>query len=273
MTTKLFKVSPTRLATFGECPRRYHLAYLASPRPARGGPWAHQSLGDSVHLALSRWYELDQQERTFAAPGDLLDGAWIPLGYRDAEQSEEWRARARQWVRAYATRQYGQPSPVGCERTVSTVDGGLILEGRVDRLDQRGSRLVVVDYKVSRDAPTDDEARGSQALALYAVAAGRMFKRRCARVELHHIPTGTVVAAEHDAESIGRHLARIHDQAVDIIAATDTLQAGATADEVFPPRPSGLCPSCDYRAQCPDGQTRGPAAEPWAALDRWQVAA
>lgn len=273
MTTKLFKVSPTRLSTFAECPRRYHLAYLTSPRPTRGGPWAHQSLGDSVHLALSRWWELDQRGRTFAAAGDLLDGAWIDAGYRDPEQSETWRARARGWVRAYATTQYGQPPPVGCERTVSTVDGGLILEGRVDRLDQRGGRLVVVDYKVSREASTEQDARGSQALALYAVAAGRMFKRRCARVELHHIPTGTVAAAEHDARSIGRHLARIHDQAGDIIAATDTLQGGAHPDEVFPPAPGPLCPSCDYRAQCLEGQAWGPAAEPWAALDRWQVAA
>jgi RecB family exonuclease len=270
---KLFKVSPTRLATFAECPRRYHLAYLASPRPARGGPWAHQSLGDSVHLALSRWWELDQRGRTFAAAGELLDAAWLTDGYRDAEQAETWRTRARDWVRAYATTQYGTPPPVGCERTVSTVDGGLILEGRVDRLDQRDGRLAVVDYKVGRDVPTEQQARGSLALALYAVAAGRMFKRRCARVELHHLPTGTAVATVHDAESIGRHLRRIHDMADDIRAATDTLQGGAPVDAVFPARPGPLCPSCDYRATCPEGRARGPAAQPWAALDRWSVAA
>jgi putative RecB family exonuclease len=270
---KLFKVSPTRLAAFGECPRRYHLAYLASPRPARGGPWAHQSLGNSIHLALSRWWELDQHGRTFAAAGELLDGAWQTDGYRDAEQAETWRARARGWVRAYATTQYGTPPPVGCERTVSAVDGGLVLEGRIDRLDQRGNRLAVVDYKVGRDVPTEADVRRSPALALYAVVAGRTFKRRCARVELHHIPTGTVVAAEHDADSIGRHLARIHDLADDIRAAADTLEGGAPVDAVFPPRPGPLCPSCDYRALCPEGQARGPAAEPWAALERWQVAA
>jgi len=123
------------------------------------------------------------------------------------------------------------------------------------------------------ECPRRYHYRGSQALALYAVAAGRMLKRRCARVELHHIPTGTVVGFEHDAESIGRHLARIHDQADDMQAAIDTLEAGAAADEVFPPKPSGLCRTCDYRRLCPEGQARGPAAEPWAVLDRWQVAA
>jgi putative RecB family exonuclease len=290
MVTKLFKVSPTRLGAFGECPRRYYYGYVARPAPTRsGGPWAHQSLGDSVHLALSKWWELPApgasaramqagqsgtaRERNFTAAGELLTEVWIDAGYRDPEQSARWLALAKLWIRAYATRQYGRPAPIGCERTVSTVDGDLILEGRIDRLDDRGGRLVTVDYKVGREVPTEQQARSSLALALYAVAAGRMFKRRCARAELHHIPTGTVVAADYDAESIGRHLDRIHSQALDIMFATDTLEGGAAADEVFPPRTSGLCRSCDYRALCPEGQERGPAAEPWAALDRWEVAA
>ena len=47
-----------------------------------------------------------------------------------------------------------------------------------------------------------------QALALYAYAAERVFRRPCRRVELHHLPTGAVAAHEHTAESIERHVRR-----------------------------------------------------------------
>lgn len=267
----LFKVSPTRLAAFAECPRRYHLTYLHTPKPPSPAPHAHQALGDSVHLALARWWDQPPHRRNFGHAGNLLNETWINSGYRDQAQSDRWRGRARGWVRAYCTRQamLTGPQPIGIERTVSARHGDLILEGRVDRLDDRDGQLVVVDYKVTRDQPTDTDARTSTALAMYAVAAGRMLKRRCAHVELHHLPTGTVAAADHDAESAGRHLARVVDLAEDIQAATDTLAAGADVDEVFPARPGPLCPSCDHRDRCAEGQAAGPAIEPWAALDRW----
>ena len=56
--------------------------------------------------------------------------------------------------------------PLGIERTVSLKTSRLALQGRVDRLDERGEELVVVDYKTSRVPPTDDEARTSLPLAL-----------------------------------------------------------------------------------------------------------
>ncbi len=50
--------------------------------------------------------------------------------------------------------------------------------------------LVVVDYKTGRHVLTVDDARTSLALALYALAAERVMRRPCRRVELHHLPTG-----------------------------------------------------------------------------------
>ena len=94
--------------------------------------------------------------------------------------------------------------PVGIERTVSFVSGDLRLSGRVDRLDDRDGELVVVDYKTSRVPPTDDDARTSLPLGLYAAAVWKMFRRRTLRVELHHVPSGTVAAHEHTPESLTR---------------------------------------------------------------------
>ena len=43
--------------------------------------------------------------------------------------------------------------------------------------------------------PTTYDVRSSMALALYALAVARTFRRPCLRVELHHLPTGEVVGA------------------------------------------------------------------------------
>ena len=97
--------------------------------------------------------------------------------------------------------------PVGIERTVAFRTRTIALTGRVDRLDDRGGELVVVDYKTSRRASTTDEARTSLPMALYAAAVWKMFRRRCVRVELHHVPTGTVAAHTHTDESLTRKVA------------------------------------------------------------------
>ena len=66
----------------------------------------------------------------------------------------------------------------------------------------------MVDYKTGRHLLSTDDARSSMALALYALAAGRALRRPCHRVELHHLPTGEIIAWSHTEESLARHLRR-----------------------------------------------------------------
>ena len=89
----------------------------------------------------------------------LLYSAWSQNGFRDAEQSERWRARAAGWLTDYVAGLDPTDEPVGTERTVGATTERLALSGRVDRIDQRGDELVVVDYKTGRcPAPTTRRA-------------------------------------------------------------------------------------------------------------------
>jgi RecB family exonuclease len=265
MPRRLFKCTPSRLAAF-DCPRRYRFAYVDRPAPARGPATAHNTLGAVVHVALHRWWQLDRDKRTPEAAAVLIDRTWQSAGFRDEAQAVQWRAIAQRWVRRYAARLDPDDEPVGVERSVATPAAGLVIEGRVDRIDDRGDALVVVDYKTGRTAPTHDDVRGSQALALYVLAVRRTLRRACTRVELHHLPTDRVVAFEHTDESLARHLQRAQQTADDIVAATDTLASGADRDDVFPARPSPGCSWCDFRAHCPEGRAASEARDPWSAL-------
>jgi RecB family exonuclease len=274
MPRRLYTCTPTRLTTWLDCPRRYRMSYLDRPVPPKGPPWAHNSLGASVHNALAGWWRLPLARRTVEAAGALLDQGWITEGYASDAQSVRYRDWGRGMVEAYVAGLDPAEEPAGVERTVATRTDVIAVSGRIDRLDMRPlpdgrTELVVVDYKTGRHVLSVDDARSSLALALYALAAGRVLRRDCRRVELHHLPTGQVFAWEHTAESLSRHLRRAEEVATECADADEQMRAPLPSekfDEVFPPRPGPACGWCDYLRHCPEGQAAAVVRRPWDGL-------
>jgi len=290
MPRRLYPCTPTRLSAWLDCPRRYRMSYLDRPPPPKGPPWAHNSLGAAVHNALAGWWRLPLAERTVPAAGRLVERGWIDEGFADQAQSAEYRQRAVDMVQGYVAGLDPADEPAGIERTVSTRTDTIVISGRIDRLDERpaaeqpevgqpeagqpeagqpGTELVVVDYKTGRHLLSVDDARSSMALALYALAAARVLRRPCHRVELHHLPTGQVLAWSHSGQSLARHLGRAEDIARECAGADETMRDGLPAeryDEVFPPRPSASCGWCDYLRHCPEGAAAAVTRRPWDGL-------
>lgn len=263
----LVRITPARLATWESCPRRYRLTYVEKPPPPRGGPRAASTLGAVVHLALRALYLRPARERTPEQAAALVDRNWSGEGFRDSAQETEYRGRARDWTADYVAEHVeGRPEPLGVERWVSAPTAAIVAEGRVDRIDASGNAAVIVDYKTGRHVPEPADARDSAALAFYALGAARTLRRDCRRVELHHLPTGTVAAWEHDDASLAAHVERAERGALEAADAADALAAGGGADALFPPRPGSRCAACDVRRHCPEGQAVGPAAAPWDDL-------
>ncbi|GAB3946496.1 RecB family exonuclease [Micromonospora vulcania] len=271
MPERLFVCTPSKLGAYADCPRRYRYSYVDRPAPPKGPPWAHNSLGASVHTALKNWYALPADRRRPEALATLLKGTWVREGYRDDEQERAAYRRALGWLEAYVDTLEPGVDPLGVERVVAVKTAVLAFNGRTDRIDSRtgpeGPELVIVDYKTGRTGLDADDARGSQALALYAYAAERVFRRPCRRVELHHLPTGTVAGHDHTVESLARQLTRAEETARDIMAAERSVADGGDPDDAFPVAPGPRCGWCDYRRTCPIG-AQTPGKEPWAAVDR-----
>lgn len=269
MPQRLYSAAPTRLTSYLDCPRRYRMTYLDHPTPPKGSPWAHNALGSAVHTALAGWWRLPAQRRTPEAAGRLLEDGWLTEGFRDDEQSDRHLARAREMVERYVGDVDPEQEPVGVERVVSLRTDRAGLWGRVDRIDDRAEGLVVVDYKTGRHVLTVDDARASLAMAVYAAAAGVTLRRTCRRVELHHLPTGEVLAWDHTAESLDRHLRRADSLAAEVATADAAFRAGLRREEVdavFPPRAGPRCGWCDFNRVCPEGRAARAALPSWAGL-------
>jgi RecB family exonuclease len=266
------------------------MVYLDRPTPPKGPPWAHNSFGASVHNALAGWWRLPRSEREATAAGRLLESGWIREGYADDAQAAGYLMRAKTMVERYVATLDPAAEPAGVERVVGTKTDLIAVSGRIDRLDDRpappgeGVRLrepvqagipgqdrdlVVVDYKTGRTPSTTEDARSSLALALYALAAGRVLRRRCFKVELHHLPTARVAAWEHSEQSLERHLRRAEDIAGECAQADERFASelpSERGDAVFPPTPGVWCGWCDFRAHCPEGQLAAPAKRQWDGL-------
>src|SRR5690606_10416349 len=92
MPARLVVATPSKLAAYEDCPRRYRYSHVDRPAPPKGPPWAPNSLGASLHTALRNWYEVPPARRSPELAATLLRAGWVREGYRDEEQERQvWR--------------------------------------------------------------------------------------------------------------------------------------------------------------------------------------
>ncbi|GLY14795.1 hypothetical protein Kisp01_18100 [Kineosporia sp. NBRC 101677] len=268
MPEPLYSCTPTRLVNWRTCPRRYRFTYLDRPSPSRGQVWAHTSIGAAVHSALADWWATPPERRDPELAYQLVRRRWLNDGFADREQSAAAGRRAVDWVRNYLFESPTDPlaQPAGVEQTVSAHTERLALSGRVDLIDLRDDELVVVDYKTGRHEPTEEDAFASLALAVYAVATARTYRRPCLQVELHHLPTGTRAVARYDLAGLERKLAEADALGAAAAAADAEFAAGRRDDTVFPPKPGPGCSFCDFRRSCPEGRAASEERPAWTAV-------
>lgn len=264
--TRLFRASASRLNAWLDCPRRYRMVYLDRPRPQARPQRAHTSVGVVTHGVLRDFWDLPAPQQTPQGVRELVESSWIEVGFRDAQQSSRWRARVVEQVVDYLRGIDRLSQPLGIERTVSFRSQTLAFTGRVDRLDRRADELVVVDYKTGRIVPDLGQVRSSLALGLYAKAVAAMWRRERVHVELHHLPTGTVVGHSHTPASIERKCAEAESIVLDLRRAEADFERHGCLSAAFPPTVSALCQWCEMRAHCPEGQLIGPEKSSWAGL-------
>ena len=196
-----------------------------------------------------------RDERAVAGLARSIDGhgAGLPARPRPVLRTASgWSARS--------------PSPPSGPRCAAAWTG--IDDARPRR--SGGTELVIVDYKTGRRPLTSDGCASSLAMALYVLGARRVLHKPCTRVELHHLPTNTVAAADHDRRvarpppAPGRVDRRRRRRGRGSAGAKGLTPA--EADEAFPPEPSALCGWCDFARICPQGRrsphpaTPGPAS-------------
>lgn len=182
------KFSHTRLQAFFECKRRYYYRYVKrysereEPAIARDvSSVVHRTLAEifspALHLGAEERYELFSEKLLAACPGDpLMDLEMQYTSSRAKDFFESEKRRAGEGI-----------VPLYCEYPFEFRVEGVLLGGKIDRVDQKpDGSYVVIDYKLKRSIKSDTtlaavEKSSDFQLAIYALALKQLLGE--ARIE------------------------------------------------------------------------------------------
>ncbi|MBU1877506.1 MAG: PD-(D/E)XK nuclease family protein [Chloroflexi bacterium] len=248
------QLSPSQLAAYQDCPRRY----LATQ--GQRETTAAMSLGAAVHEALFHWHQrggfgMLGQEALLA----LLADHWRREGYADRSAEAASYHRGQASLRAYYAAGPGPGVPIAHEAyrrcTVQLHGHRLQLRGRFDRVDLlpgiagpspgAGGRIAVVDYKVSRiEPPLARQLALSPAIVAYYLLARAHYPHYAeVRVTVLYLRPEGVVRREIAYPPAGA--ARAREWLADVV--------GGLIEGEMQPRSGAFCVRCRVQDSCPTG--------------------
>lgn len=237
-------MSPSRADAYLTCPRRFALERMLH---IGGDPSSYAALGLVVHDVL------EQVERAAMDRGDThgsLDEALLCLGEQwDPDQfggppwAESWKRRAEFVLRRLYTQWPSPGVPIMLERDVTLELDGTTWRGRVDRVERRGNRLVVVDYKTGAKPASVDDAAVSIQLGFYAMSTEAELGEEVAGAEMWY-------PANKTQKSIP--VRTLDSNRLDEVQDLMRRATSGILHEEWTPLPSTACDRCAVRLVCPE---------------------
>lgn len=171
---KLSYITFSNLQMFDICPLHYKAKVIFNiPTPAA----AVQSFGISIHSTLCNFYKKMREGYTPSLKelNEILKKEWISEGYSGKKHEEERFAQGIKILEDFYNTELKIPkTTLGIELPFSFVlKNGVKVFGKIDRVDQKGKGIEIVDYKTGLDNPKADKAHRLQ-LAMYALAATKI---------------------------------------------------------------------------------------------------
>lgn len=236
----LFEINPSRLKTYQDCPRKFKFRYVDQRPERRSSPAA--ALGRSVHQALCDFFAKPAPSRTKQELMACLRHAWDSAGYPSAVDARKAFLRAQDMLsRFYESADPAEARVFALESKFTTNREGLLIWGRIDRLDTHQDGYVVIDYKTGRQPPLQsahDCVNNSTPTMLYAAAVAGQLGARVKRIDVHYLADGATTVVDLDElnwSSIVEGAIAIRD------------------DENFEPVTGTACRWCDFIDVCPQG--------------------
>lgn len=238
-----FRLSPSQADAYARCPRQYALE-----RRLRLGdsdsPYAQ--FGTLVHAALEA-AEADvvgtgEQHATLERALNSIDEAWEDAQFGTEALNRAWKAKAIEAVtKLYENWPNPNGLPVALEAWVEGEIAGVPWVGKIDRVEEAGGVLRVVDYKTSTRAQPREDAAESVQLAFYALAAATEFDAPVADAQFWYPRTSTKSITTRSLDT-GR-LDEIKEKMRDITT--------SIRDEDWRPMAGDHCTRCAFRLSCP----------------------
>jgi putative RecB family exonuclease len=236
---RLLELSASALSSYEGCPLSYKLKYdWHLPEDAT----APLQFGNAMHQALKAYFDgvragrAPDLETVLACFRDEFAKAKID----EAVQRELYEKDGCAQLAAMLESEFAHPEGdiLHNEHKFKLEIGGMLVRGRLDRLDrQANGDVTVLDYKTGK-AKTQKDADESLQLSIYALAAVNMGHKPSSLVFIN-TQNGTAVTSSRSPEQLRQAEDKVRELATKIAAGE------------FDPKPSGRCGWCSYQSICP----------------------
>ncbi len=240
------RFSYTQLTVFDTCPLQYKFAHMYKI-PSLGSPTF--SYGKSMHEAMAAFYRLVQADQPLPTKDkllELLDQYWLSEWYDSKRHEQERKAAAREALSRYYDDNSATLAPAfWIERDYNLKIGPHVLNGRVDRADTLpDGTLEIIDYKTG-SLKKESALKKNNQLALYALAAKKVFGRTASKLTWYFLDEGKKVTTSRTDDELTKLEADVQEKIGEIIKSD------------FVPTPSFACKFCDFKNICEAGQASG----------------
>jgi DNA helicase-2/ATP-dependent DNA helicase PcrA len=229
----------TQLAAFEKCPRQYQYAHIWKIRP-RGK--AVFSFGKTIHNTL--YESLMQGKITLAKMKEIYQKEWIDEWFDDQAEKENYRKLGLKSLKLF-WQDYSTRSPKiltlnnapALEVGFNLKINGYTINGKIDRIDEAGKGVEIIDYKTGsvKEKLRPDE---KQQLLIYQIAAKEVFGLNPEKLTYFYLENAT------NASFIGS-VGDIEKQKEKVAGQIEKIEKSN-----FYATPGWHCDWCDYKGIC-----------------------
>lgn len=234
--------SSAGLTSYLQCPYKFKLIYIDRVGALYKKTKPYQALGDTIHKVLAEFFRITNiQERTIDRLLSMLDYFWISEGYVSKEQEAEYKHNAAYWLRNFYSNNDITVTPLYIEEFFRVNIEDFFLTGKIDRIDDIGDGVEIIDYKTGGYIPTEEEFATDLQMDIYALCCWekyKLFPKVVSQIFLQHNQKISVNKTPEE-------LQQIRSKIIDIVKTI-------YQDKEFLPVRNNLCPYCDFLTICPE---------------------
>lgn len=236
-----FKASAFKLQMFDQCGYKYKLTYVDGVADQYKTAKPYLTMGAHVHNALKDFFELvPLEQRSAARLEELLRRRWKEnrSGFASVDDEKKWGTKALNMLRLYVSKNDVKVKPVMLEDYYEAeLTPDIKVLGRIDRVDEEGDGLHVIDYKTGK---ASEEQPDPLQLLLYSFIIQHRSRRPVRRASYLYLMENRWVTLEPNEDDYLAMAERVEEEVQKI-----------QTEKEFKPKMNDYCSHCDFLSICP----------------------